>query len=157
MRSVLRYSFALSTLFLFAPATPAAAAVCTVPSGSHPTIQAAVDDLACTEIVIAAGNYVESVEIDRNLEINGVSSTATVIEGRIMAMGGGVELRLGNLKVDAGATSSAGCFPVAVDIGDGATLTGSDLIAINADGDACLLFGDGFESGDTGAWGNTVP
>jgi hypothetical protein len=157
MRSGVGTSFSLALLLLTTLPAPSAKGVCNVPSAPYPTIQEAVDDLACSEISIAAGTYAESVEIDRSLEITGASSTATVIEGRVVATGVGVELTLENIKVDGGAASSAGCFPVAVDIGDCATLAGSNLIAINADGDACLLFGDGFESGDTGAWGNTIP
>ena len=57
----------------------ATAAVCTVPSAPHPTIQEAVDDVGCTEIVIAAGTYAESVGIDRSLTVSGASTTGTTI------------------------------------------------------------------------------
>jgi pectin methylesterase-like acyl-CoA thioesterase len=157
MKPVHRYLFGLSPLFLCAITTPAAAAVCTVPSPSHPTIQAAVDDVACTEIVVAAGTYVESVEIQRSLSMTGDSASTTVIEGRVSATGAGVELTLDELKVDAGASSVAGCFPIAVEIDGGAALTSNNLIAVNADGDACLIFRDGFETGGTGAWSGTSP
>lgn len=157
MKSVHRYSVALSPLLLCAIATPAAAVVCSVPSANYPTIQAAVDDVACTEIVVAAGTYVESVEIQRSLSLTGDSPGTTVIEGRVSATGAGVELTLDDLKVDAGASSVAGCFPIAVDVGGGAALTSNNLIAVNADGDACLIFRDGFETGTTGAWSGTSP
>jgi hypothetical protein len=157
MRPFVRSFLALSLVLLFASAPPAAAAVCTVPAASHPTIQAAVDDLACTEIVVAAGSFVESLEIDRNLDITGDSSTTTVIEGRVTAAVAGVALTLNNLTVNAGASSVAGCYPIAVDISSGAALTSSDLVVINALGDACLIFSNGFETGDTGAWSVTSP
>jgi pectin methylesterase-like acyl-CoA thioesterase len=157
MKPVHRHSFALSPFLLCAFATPAAAAVCSVPSASHPTIQAAVDDAACTEIVVGVGTYVESVEIQRSLSITGDSASTTVIEGGVSATGAGVELTLDELRVDAGASSVAGCFPIAVDVSDGAALTSNNLIAVNADGDACLIFRDGFETGGTGAWSATSP
>ncbi len=157
MRPAMRYSFALSTLLLFASATPADAAVCNVPSASHPTIQAAVADLACTEVVVAAGTYVESVDVDRTLEITGASSSTTVVEGRITATGAGVELALDSLTVDASTPSVAGCFWEAIDVSGGAAMTSTDLVAINGDGEACLIFGNGFETGNTGAWSATSP
>jgi hypothetical protein len=147
----------LSSVLLLFGVTAAGAAVCNVPSGSYPTIQEAVDDLTCTQVVIAAGTFVEAVEVDRTLEITGASSTATVVEGRIAVSGAGVELILGSLKVDASAPSVAGCFPEAVDVSGGTEVTGNDLVAINGDGSACLIFGDGFEIGNTGAWATTVP
>ncbi len=39
----------------------------------------------------------------------------------------------------------------------GAAVTGNNLVVVNADGDACVLFADGFESGDTIAWSRTSP
>lgn len=157
MKLVVRTSLVLSPLLLVAFVTPAPAAVCNVPSGSHPTIQDAVDDLACTEVVIATGTFVESVVVDRSLEITGASSSTTIVEGRLAVTGTGVHLALDSLKIDASAPSVAGCYPEAVDVGGGASVTSNDLVAVNGDGDACLLFGDGFESGNTTAWGNTVP
>jgi hypothetical protein len=56
---------------------PAFADLCPVPSLSHVTIQAAVDDPACTEIEVAAGTFIESVVIPRDLVLRGASTTAT--------------------------------------------------------------------------------
>ena len=58
----------------------AAADVCTVPSAPHPTLQAAVDDAYCAEIVLAAQTFVESVVVARDLTLRGASSTSTVGE-----------------------------------------------------------------------------
>jgi len=157
MKSPIEPPMVAALALLFASATTAVAAVCTVPSGSHPTIQAAVDDPTCTEVAIAAGTYAESVEVDRTLEISGASSTTTIVEGRIALTGTGVELTLDSLKVDASAPSVAGCYPFAVDISGGSSMSGNDLVVVNGGGDACLLFRDGFESGNTGAWSNTNP
>jgi len=151
----------VASLFLVAVcscwAAAASAAVCNVPSAPYPNIQDAVNDISCTEVVVAAGTFVESVEIDRSLDITGNSSTTTLIEGGVVVTGAGVELTLNDLKVDASAPSAAGCFPVAVEVSGGASLTSSNLVAVNADGDACLIFRDGFETGNTGAWSGTTP
>src|SRR6185436_4046739 len=56
--------------------TKAAPAVCTVP-GTHASIQSAVNDLTCTTINVAAGTYVESVNIpaaQAGLTINGAQT-----------------------------------------------------------------------------------
>lgn len=147
----------LSVAVVLCWTTVAAAAVCTVPSAPHPTIQEAVDDVGCTEIVIAAGAYVESVSIDRSLSVTGASTATTTVEGRFEVTGAATEITLTNLTIDAGASSVAGCFPEALDVAGGAKLTSNALEVINGDGDACLIFGDGFESGDTGAWSGTTP
>ncbi len=61
------------------------------------------------------------------------------------ALGLGVALMLG--------------FPgsVAAGAAGGARMIGTNFVVVNSEGTACLIFGDGFESGDTGAWGNMVP
>ena len=42
-------------------ALPASAAPCHVPSSVYPTIQAAVNDVTCATINVAAGTYTENV------------------------------------------------------------------------------------------------
>jgi len=142
-------------LQVIAAVSPCRAAVCTVPSASHPTIQEAVDDLACTEIALAAGTFVEAVGIDRDLELHGASSATTVIEGRVVIDGAATEVELRDLTIDTSAT--AACFPEALLSRGGARLGANNLAVVNDDGDACLIFGDGFEAGNTSAWSVTVP
>lgn len=137
--------------------TVAVAAVCTVPSAPHPTIQEAVDDVGCTEIVIAAGTYAESVEIDRSLSVSGASTTGTTIEGRLAITGAAIGVSLNDLTIDASAPSAAGCFPEALDVTGGAGVTSNALVVVNGDGDACLVFEDGFETGNMNAWSGTTP
>jgi len=60
-----------------ASAAPCTAAVCPVPSTSHPTIQEAVDDFACTEVAIASGTFVEEVTIGRDLDLRGASTPSS--------------------------------------------------------------------------------
>ena len=135
----------------------AVAAVCNVPSGSHPTIQEAVDDLACTEVVIAAGSFAESVAVERSLVFSGDSSATTTVEGRFVVTGASTNVSLGDLAIDAGALTAAGCYTLALDVSGGAAVTGNNLVVVNADGDACLLFADGFETGNTGGWSGSTP
>jgi hypothetical protein len=74
--------------------TKAALAVCTVPSGTHPTIQSAVNDVTCSTINVAAGNYSENVVIPRGLTLNGAqagvdartrSGPESIINGGLLA------------------------------------------------------------------------
>ena len=95
--------------------------------------------------------------IDRSLEMRGASSAATIIEGRVLMEGGSTQVVVRDLKVNGSAPSVAGCFRDALVADGGAQLGGTNIIVLNGDGDACLVFGDGFESGDTTAWSSTTP
>jgi len=148
----LRTPGAVAALMLLLGSTNAFAAVCNVPSGSHATIQTAVDDVSCTEVVIAAGSLAESVAIDRSLILTGDSSATTIVEGRFVVTGASTVVAFDELTIDAGAPTAAGCFTLALDVSGGAAVTGNNLVVVNADGNACVLFADGFESGDTSAW-----
>lgn len=153
----LRTVSTVAAMVLFLVPVTGLAAVCNVPSGSHPTIQAAVDDASCTEVMIAAGSFAESVAIERSLVVLGNSSTTTTIEGRFLVTGSTTEVAISDLRIDTAAPSAAGCFSLALDVSDGAEVTGNNIVVVNADGDACPLFSDGFESGDTSAWSSTAP
>jgi len=124
-----------------------------VPSQPHPTIQAAVNDAACTEIVFAVQVFAESVAASRSLLMMGDTSTTTVIEGQVTVTGEATEVTLQNLQVDGG-----GCFSVALEVAGGAQVTSQqDVVVINAAGGECPIFLDGFELGNTLAWSSTVP
>jgi len=133
------------------------AATCSVPSGGYPTIQAAVDDPVCTQIDLQSQVYQEEIAIGRSLAILGVSSSTTIIVGQVQIDGGSSVVTMADLKVDASTAAVSGCFIDAVLVGGGARLVGSNLAVLNASGVACLLFGDGFESGNTAAWSATTP
>lgn len=139
--------------FVVLCSSTAFADVCSVPSVPHPTIQAAVNDAACTEIVLAAQVFVGSVTVPRSLLLRGDSSTATVIKGQVAVTGGTTEVTLQNLQVDGG-----GCVLVALDVGGGAQVTSQqDVVVLNAVGGDCPIFLDGFESGNTTEWSASVP
>ena len=124
-----------------------------MPSLAHPSIQAAVDDAVCTEIVLAAQVFSESVAVSRSLVLRGDSSATTKIAGQVTVTGATTEFTLQDLQVDGG-----GCFSVALDVGGGAQVTSQqDVVIVNAGGGDCsVIFTDGFESGDTSAWSSTV-
>ena len=132
-------------------------ATCTVPSGIHPTIQAAVDDTGCTEIELAGQTYAESVDIGRSLSLSGVSSATSIIAGQVGVTGAATVVSLADLTVDGAGVAVAGCFAAAVSAGGGAQVLAGNLVVLNAVGSGCPLFGDGFESGSTGAWSAVMP
>ena len=133
-------------LLLTVAASPAGAATCNVPSAPHPTIQAAVDDVGCTDIVVAAGTYAEAPLIARDLSIQGAGSGSTYVQGQVQVTAGVVNL--GGLNI-----SAAG---EALWAHSGAEVSGFDLEVTNGTVEP-PLFADGFESGTTGAWSAVMP
>jgi hypothetical protein len=134
---------------LSGPCPPAQAATCQVPSGSYQSIQSAIDDPACTEIVLAAQVFVESPVIERDLTMDGAGSTETFIEGQVQVSGGPVVIQELQISAPPGAATEA------LWAHSGAQLSGFDLVVIN--GRWVALFADGFESGDTSAWSSVSP
>jgi hypothetical protein len=131
----------------------ALADVCTVP-GTHASLWAAVDDVACSEIDLAAQTYPESISIDRSLALVGPGGGGAVLAGLLEVRGAGVVVTAADLDVE------NGCQPVAATALDGARLEGSTLHVVVSSGGPCpalVLFQDGFESGDLGAWDVSPP
>jgi hypothetical protein len=141
-------------LVLLLLGTPNALAdVCSVPSAAHPTIQAAVDDASCTEIVVVAQATAESVAVTRSLLLRGGSSSTTAIVGQVTVTGASTEVTLHDLRVDGG-----GCFAVALDVTDGAQVTSEqDIVIVNATEGPCPIFVNGFESGNAFGWSTSGP
>jgi hypothetical protein len=75
-------SFLFVSLLVAAAATDVRGATCSVPTPGYLTIQAAVDDSACTTINVAPGVYPENVSIQRSLTLNG-SQAGQPVAGRI--------------------------------------------------------------------------
>lgn len=79
----LKLSIIVAT-FLSLSAWSALAAICSVPSVTYPTIQAAVDDTVCDTINVAPGLYAENISIGRTLTLLGAQTgqpVATRISG----------------------------------------------------------------------------
>ena len=141
--------------FLFLGASSADCATCNVPSASYPSIQSAVDVINCTEIVVASGSFFENVAIGRTLEIRGVSSTTTTIVGKVTVGGSGTKATLKGLTIAVLPEDIP--HDGLVVVGD-AEVIPDDLVIGTTDLDpADHIFSDGFESGDTTMWSNTVP
>ncbi|RLE20598.1 MAG: hypothetical protein DRJ50_10490 [Actinobacteria bacterium] len=153
MSSSMRFALLSGLMLLVALAgpSPAGAQSCSVPSGSYPTIQAAIDDPSCAQVLLAAQTFSESVSISRDVTVDGDSSSTTVIEGQVTVSGGTVVLQ--DMRIDTSTPELAGLFSEGLAVSGGAQVSGSDLVVRNAS----MLFGDGFESGDTTLWSRTVP
>jgi hypothetical protein len=66
-----------------------AAAPCKVPSTAYPTIQAAVNDVTCATIHVAAGTYVELVTIACDVTLRGAGEDSTALDGGVAARSSG--------------------------------------------------------------------
>ena len=136
----------LVTVVVAFPTLPAEAVTCTVPSAPHPTIQAAIDDVGCTDIVVAAGAFQEAVTIARDVSVQGAGSSQTYVQG-------GAEVSAGTVSLTGMHLSAAG---EALDAHSGAEVSGFDLVVVNGTVEP-PLFADGFEDGTTDAWAATSP
>lgn len=85
---------AVLALALGAPATRADP--CSVP-GTHPSVQQAIDDVACTAIELAAGSYEESLAISRSLSLAGAGSPPSTLLGQVSVSGAGTLVVLADL------------------------------------------------------------
>ncbi|HMJ04796.1 MAG TPA: hypothetical protein VK474_00940 [Chthoniobacterales bacterium] len=68
------FNFVAACVGLLASAGLAQAATCNVPA-DYPTIQAAVNDPACSEVNVAPGVYNVNVAVNRSVEINGAQAS----------------------------------------------------------------------------------
>ncbi|MEO0424505.1 MAG: right-handed parallel beta-helix repeat-containing protein [Pseudomonadota bacterium] len=68
-------------------ATVCSAQSCLVPSSTYPTIQSAVDDIACAVVDVQAGTYVENITVTRAtpLRLSGAGLGQTQIDGSAAA------------------------------------------------------------------------
>ena len=138
----------------------AAAAPCTVPTIAHPTLGAAVRDVACTTIQLAAGTFAENVVVARDLAIEGAGSGLSIVAGPIEIVGAASDVTLAGLSLDGTAAGVAGCWPSLLRATGGARLEASDDVGVTNSGissGACRLFVDGFESAGMLAWSDRVP
>ena len=150
--------FALTILlgaFLFLGTSSADCATCNVPSASYPSIQSAVDVINCTEIVVASGSFYENVTIGRTIEIRGVSSDTTTVVGKVTVEGSGTKATLKSMTIAVEPEDLP--YEGLVVVGDAEVLP-DDLVIGTTDLNAAdHIFSDGFESGDTTLWSNTIP
>ncbi len=114
--------------------TKAALASCSVPSVSYPTIQSAVNDVACFTINVAAGTYNEQVTVTRSdVTITGAGAGSTIIQpsivtanssslfsgapiAAIVLVDGATGITVEDLTVDGSTAAPSGCLPTYVGI-----------------------------------------
>lgn len=120
---------------------------CNVPA-PYLTIQAAVDDPACSTIVVAPGAYLEGVSVGRSLTLEGAGPGSTVLTGPLLADGSGTQLTLKSFGIDTTGPLT-GCFAFALAATGGAIVHPADVAASHGAGPPvgpCPMF-DGFASG----------
>lgn len=151
-----RLAFAIG----FLSAIAAHGTTCFVPSPSQPSLGAAVRDLSCTTIQLAAGTYLENATVARDLTIVGAGSGLSIVAGAVAVSGATTDAELSRLAVDGAAVGVAGCWPsILVATGGAHLVARDDVLATNgatANG-ACRLFADDFESGGVLAWSAHQP
>jgi hypothetical protein len=118
--ATLALAVVLVTMTFGGRTTKAALAICTVPSGTHPTIQSAVNDITCSTINVAAGTYNEQVQINRTVTLHGAQagvdarSRVPTSESIINHPCGPVQIMADNVVLDGftvqGSTLSDPCF-----------------------------------------------
>ncbi len=143
---LIRLATFIATLIAALAVSCVEAATCNVPTTSYPTIQAAIDDTGCTQIVLATGTFSEAPVIDRALQLQGDGSTRTFIEGRVEVSAGTVHIE----KIHITAPTDA------LWVHSGAEVSGFDLEVVNGLVES-PLFADGFEDGTTHQWSSVSP
>ena len=142
---------ALGLLVFAAIPEPLLAVVCSGPS-SRPTVAAALADVTCTEIVLGAQSYPESVVISRSVLLRGAGAAATTLAGTVRVTGAGTSAELRDLLVDGtGHGGNADASEAE------AVLSCRNVAAVHDGAVSAEIFADGFESGDLSAWDLTVP
>lgn len=146
-------TFGVALALLASNAASAQGGTCTVP-GTHPTIQEAIDNDTCTTISLPQSYYAESIEIDRDLNIEGNPSGVSLLGGR-MSIVGDASVDTENFEI------LSSCTGALVTIEGTASFQSEDFAAAQGGVHGCpelgLLFADGFESGNTSAWSSTTP
>lgn len=135
------------------------AITCSVPTGTYPTISAAVAAPACTTIVVAAGSYRENVVVPRTLTVSGAGSASTSVEGSFRVEGATSVVALTDLRVDGTVTGVSGCWSNLLQVSGGARLAVDPSVEVIASQTAssCRIFADGFEWGTVNAWSSSSP
>jgi len=151
------FAAAAAMVTLAISAAPARAQVCHVPGGV-PTVQLAVSNPSCAQVVLAAGSYDESVVVSRTLTITGAGTASTELRRPLAVTGAGTTVTAGGFAIDLGGS----CHPASLVVQNGARVLvpAGNTLPIRADSvpsAPCRLFDDDFESASTQLWSATVP
>jgi len=121
---------------------------------------AAVRDVACTTIQLAAGSYPENVVVARDVAVEGAGSGPSIVTGAIEVSGAASDVTLAGLSLDGTAAGVAGCWTSLLRTTGGARLESIEDVRVTNSGISsgpCRLFADGFESAGMLAWSNRAP
>lgn len=124
-------------------AAPCFAQTCTPPSASHPTLQQAIDDPACTTVSLGAQAYAEFINISRSLALVGTGPGASTVDGPITVTGATTQVSFSAVGI------RNGCAVPGLQINAGARVSTTNVsvapAAIACPGLPNFLFKDGFE------------
>ena len=154
---IAKKSSLLIAILVAAAAATTHATTCSVPTSGYPTIQAAVDDAACTTIDVAPGLYAENVSILRSVAING-AQVGQPVAGRTSA---------GPNESTVTGANPTGSQPVFLIDAPGVTIDGFTIknsvvanaaigISISGNGNDAVIFNnivDGIVTSDAGSAG----
>lgn len=138
---MIRHTLICLALFGALLSTPVFAGVCSVP-GTHSTIQAAIDDVGCSDIQLTNQSYFELLQIDRSLTLSGVQDGSAQVIGQVSLIGGTTVASLNDFRIE------SGCPGGALHVSGGAQVSVSDMEVAWASGTPCLadvVFSGGFE------------
>ncbi|HFQ92598.1 MAG TPA: hypothetical protein ENK32_01195, partial [Anaerolineae bacterium] len=92
----------------FALSRPAQAMTCNVSGGG--SIQSAIDNVSCDTIIVAAGTFMENLDIGRSLTIQGAGAGSTIVDGggngRVITIDGNITVTLENMRLTNGDATS---------------------------------------------------
>ena len=121
---------------------PVIAGACNVP-GTHPTIQQAIDDLACNDIELSSQSFTENISIDRSLSLSGPGEGVAILRGQAVVTGLATSVSLTGFRVDNGCSNSG------IAVSQGAQVSTTGMRFLVSEQLPCipgLLLYDGFES-----------
>ncbi|MFQ5611787.1 MAG: choice-of-anchor Q domain-containing protein [Anaerolineae bacterium] len=124
-------------LLLAGPPRLALAANCSVPSGTYPTIQAAINDSNCDTINLMGMTYTENLNIPRSLTMQGAGIVTTTIDGNngtrvITVTGSSTMVTIKDLRITGGDASNADPVVVVTGrIGGGVLVDGGAMLYLD--------------------------
>ena len=115
---------------------------CQVP-GDRATLQAALDDMTCTEVELLNQTYPESLSIDRSIRVFGPLGGSAVVRGTVKVKGSGVLAMLADFAIE------DGCPGTGLDAAGGAAVQAIGVPVQASSSFPCpmtgLIFSNGFE------------
>ena len=94
-------------------------AICNVPSANYGSVGAATNDNTCDIIKVAAGTFSENITINRNLTLEGVGSSSTILDGgdngTVVRIREGLSVAIRNIRIANGNANRGGGIYIEAD------------------------------------------